>query len=121
MLLIFIGKSAAQPKPVTVNFTEKEIFVNDSKCFNYAKKGNEFSISDLGGKEIIKGTIRKNVMGKFESTIYFLQGAKTFTNKKIIGRNDLVFSLVNNGIIGKDCLLDQEKLKKFIAENNELP
>jgi hypothetical protein len=118
-VMFCIQYATAQTKPaITVNFTETEIFINDSKCFNYSKKGNEFSISDLSGKPIIKGTIRKNPMGKFESTILFLQLAKSFSNKKIIGRNDLIFALVNDNIIGKDCQIDIEKLKKFIEENN---
>jgi hypothetical protein len=122
LLILIIGAQCgfAQAKPgITVNFTETEIFINDSKCFNYAKNGNDFLISDLAGKALIKGTIRKNLMGKFESTIIFLPLAKTFSNKKIIGRNDLIFAVANGNIIGKDCHIDNEKLKKFIEENNE--
>ena len=105
---------------MTINFTETEIFINDAKCFNYSKKGNDFSIADNNGKEIIKGVIRKNLRGSFESVIMFLNVGKTFTNKKVIGRNDLIFSLINYKVIGPGCQFNIEKLNKFIEENNGL-
>lgn len=107
-------------KSISVSFAGNDILINDSKCFNYAKNGNDFTISDLNNKTIIKGAIRKNILDRFESTITFLQVDKTFTNKFIVGRNDLIFSLVNYDVIGKDCGINIEKLNKFIAEYNEI-
>lgn len=101
---------------VEVNFTDKQIFLGEAKCFNYVKQGNDFTITDSNNKEIIKGIVRKNLTGGFESLILFVDAKETFTNKKIVGRNDLILALVKNKVIDANCRFDMEKLSKFIKE-----
>jgi hypothetical protein len=114
------GVTAQTVKTATVTFSGNDILIDGNKCFTYKKDGNDFMISDAASKPLITGSIFKNILGRFESKIRFLQVNKDFSNKNIVGRNDLVFSLVNNKVIGTDCRIDTEKLENFIKENNEL-
>jgi hypothetical protein len=121
-LLFFSIPMAAQVNPHTaeVAFSPTGISVGGQKCFNYKKEGNRFTISDLSGNPLFVGNIRKNILGKFESTISFVTISQTFRNHKIVGRNDLVFSLLNFGVI-RNCTIDSDALKRFYVLENEKP
>jgi hypothetical protein len=103
-----------------VQFEKNEIILNKKKAFEYRKTGNDFVILDLKGNELITGSISKNEKDEWISIIDFKTVNKTFTNKKIIGRNHLIFALAEENIIKKNFEFDEKKLLKFIEKHNEL-
>ena len=103
-----------------VQFEKNEIILNKKKAFEYQKTGNDFVILDLKGNELITGSISKNEKNEWISIIDFKTVNKTFSNKKIIGRNHLVFALAEENIIKKNFEFDEKKLLKFIEKYNEL-
>jgi len=118
--LLFSLSLAAQVNPniAEVDFSPSAISIGGHKCFNYKKEGNTFTVSDLNGNPLFVGNIRKNVSGKFESAISMVAIGQTFRNRKIVGRNDLIFALVNFGVI-RNCTIDEAALKNFYALENE--
>jgi len=126
LLLSFSNqKLAAQQKQEEqiiqkVNFEADKIILNDKIAFNYIKLGNNFSILNLQNKEIISGVISLLSDGTFSSLITFVASGKQFSNKKIIGRNDLVFALAKNNVIKEDFTIDEVKLSHFFQEYNQL-
>ena len=103
-----------------VQFEKNEIVLNGKKAFEYQKAGNDFTILDLNGNELITGKISQNESGEWSSLIDFKTVNKTFSNKKIIGRNHLIFALTEENIIKRDFEIDKKKLLKFIKKHNEL-
>ena len=97
-----------------------KIILNDKLAYNYNRNGNDFVISNLDGKELIKGIITAQGKGKFSSIITFLTIGKEFSNKKIIGRQEIIFALCENNIIKDNFEIDETKLTKFFEKYNEL-
>lgn len=92
--------------------------MNNKHAFNYKLSNNNFTISNLSGKDLIKGEIRKKD-DEWSSIIDFLTIDKKFSNKKIIGRTDLILELTKSNIILEDFTFDNEKLIDFVNKNNE--
>ncbi|MGH2564538.1 MAG: hypothetical protein ACRDE5_08495 [Ginsengibacter sp.] len=97
-----------------------KIILNNKLAYNYTRNGNDFIISDLEGKELIKDSIISLGNGKFSSIITFVTVGKDFSNSKIIGRQQLIFALCENNIIKEDFTIDEEKLTAFLEKYNEL-
>lgn len=104
----------------SVTFDKEKIILNDVNCYNYLREGNEFKILDLNQKEVITGKVEKNSNNEFECIVTFVEINKKFSNKKMIGRNGIIFGLVNNNVIEKNFEFNIEKLNKFIEEFNEI-
>jgi hypothetical protein len=104
----------------SVSFEKEKIILNNVNCYNYIREGNEFKILDLNQKELIIGKVEKNSNDEFECVVTFVGINKQFSNKKMIGRNGIIFGLVNNNVIEKNFEFNIEKLNKFIEEFNEL-
>ncbi|VXB76857.1 conserved hypothetical protein [Flavobacterium sp. 9AF] len=113
-------KSVEKQLITAVKFETDKIILNDELAYNYSRKGNEFLISQIDGKELIKGTISSDENGKFSSVITFFQIGKEFTNEKIIGRNDLIFALCENNVIKENFEIDEVKLLAFFEKYNKL-
>jgi hypothetical protein len=113
-------EAKAERNVTAVKFADTKILLNEIHCYNYIKNGNDFTITDLSKKELISGHIQRNFEGAFESLIDFKIIGQKFTNKTIVGRNDLIFRLVNYDVFKKDCAIDVAKLKAFVAEFNQL-
>lgn len=103
-----------------VQFDNNNIILNGKKAFDYKKEGNDFTILDLNGKKLITGQIRMDENGEWKSLIEFKIVNKTFSNKKIIGRNHLIFALAEENVINKDLKINKKRLLKFIKKYNEL-
>ncbi|PTX62293.1 hypothetical protein C8N46_103393 [Kordia periserrulae] len=110
----------AQKNITEVQFEKDKIILNGKKAFDYRKEGNNYAILDLKGNELITGEIRKNDKGKWFSIITFKMVDKTFSNKKIIGRNHLIFALAEENVFQKNLKINKEKLLEFIQKYNEL-
>lgn len=122
--IIISAPALAQKKEkqiiTAVGFKEDSIILNNKVAFKYLKTGNDFTISDLEGNEIIKGSITSLGNNKFTSIITFIKIDKQFSNTKIIGRNDLIFAMCENNVITKNFDIDIDKLNDFIEKYNEL-
>ncbi|CAN1554256.1 hypothetical protein MCETHM1_02311 [Flavobacteriaceae bacterium] len=103
-----------------VSFDKEKIILNNVNCYNYLREGNEFKILDLNQKELIIGKVEKNSNNEFECVVTFVEINKQFSNKKMIGRNGIIFGLVNSNVIEKNFEFNKEKLNKFIDEFNEI-
>lgn len=103
-----------------VKFEEDNIILNNKVAFKYSKVGNDFVINDLDGNEIIKGSITQIGDKKYTSVITFVTINKEFSNKKIIGRNDLIFAMCENNVFTKKFEIDPDKLSAFLEKYNEL-
>lgn len=103
-----------------VSFDKEKIILNNVNCYNYLREGNDFKILDLNQKEIIIGKVEKNSNDEFECVVTFVEINKQFSNKKMIGRNGIIFGLVNSNVIEKNFEFNKEKLNKFIEEFNEI-
>jgi len=103
-----------------VKFESNHIILNNKKAFDYQKNGNDYSILDLKGNILVSGKISKNENGEWYSIIDFVTVNKKFSNKKIIGRNHLIFALAQSNVIKKNFKLNEKKLLEFIEKNNEL-
>ena len=124
ILLIFVTNilSAQKKEKQTitdVSFKGTEIILNKKHAFNYQKDGNHFSILTLDDQKIIEGDISSLGDGKFSSLITFLPDRK-FSNEKIIGRNQLIFALVEKNVFNKDFSINGENLDEFFKEYNQL-
>ncbi|MFK8010120.1 MAG: hypothetical protein AB8H03_27445 [Saprospiraceae bacterium] len=111
-----------KPKINKVNFSDNEISIANKKCFDYEKTGNSFKILNLDGEAVISGEIESlgKGTGKFKSIINFLTVNKKFTNPKVIGRNDIIFKLLDYHAINENCEIDNDKLMEFITQENKL-
>lgn len=69
---------------------------------------------------MIKVSITAQGNGKFSSIITFLTIGKEFSNKKIIGRQEIIFALCDNNIINDNFKIDEIKLINFFEKYNEL-
>ncbi len=103
-----------------VSFDKEKIILNNVNCYNYVREGNEFKILDLNQKELITGKVEKNLNDEFECVVTFVEINKKFSNKKMIGRNGIIFGLVNSNVIKENFEFNNEKLSKFIEEFNEI-
>jgi len=103
-----------------IEFDKNKIYLEGNLCFNYLLNNGEFAIMDLNSKNIITGKITSLENGNFTSLINFVIIDKKFHNDKIIGRNDIIFALIENFVIDRNCNIDIEKLIKFVEENNQL-
>jgi len=124
ILLIFVTPilSAQKTKEQLikdVSFNGTEIKLNNKHAFNYQKDGNHFAILTLDNQKIIEGDISSLGDGKFTSLITFLPDRK-FSNEKIVGRNQLIFALVEKNVFNKDFSINSENLDEFLKENNQL-
>ena len=126
-LVAFIGvvsSTYAQKKKkqiiTEVEFTTDKIILNNKHAFDYVKDRNYFEIKNLQGETLITGQIKSTDEKTFTSIINFLTLKEQFSNKKIVGRNELIFALCENNVITKDFKLDNDKLELFIKDYNEL-
>ena len=103
-----------------ISFETDKIILNNKQAYNYSKIDNDFVISTLDGKELIKGSISSDENGKFSSSITFVTVGKIFSNSKIIGRNQIIFSLCENNVIRENFEIDELKLLAFFQKYNEL-
>jgi hypothetical protein len=103
-----------------VSFDKEKIILNNVNCYNYVREGNEFKILDLNQKELIIGKVEKNSNDEFECVVTFVEMNKKFSNKKMIGRNGIIFGLVNSNVIENNFEFNKEKLNKFLEEFNEI-
>lgn len=103
-----------------VSFEGEKIVLNNVNCYNYIREENEFKIVDLNQKELIIGVLEKNSNDEVVCIVTFVEINQKFSNKKMIGRNGIIFGLVNDNVIEKNFEFNQKKLKKFIKKFNEL-
>ena len=94
--------------------------MNEIVSYKYERLDNKFIIKSLEGSEILKGTIENIGYNKFFTKIIFVNLNKEFSNPKIIGRNDLIFALVNFNVFNNDSTINESKLKEFIEKYNTL-
>jgi hypothetical protein len=124
LMLTFINvysqKSKEEQIIKAVKLEADKIILNNKLAFNYSRNGNDYSISNLDGKEIIKGIITSLGEGNFSSVITFVTIGKEFSNKKIIGRKEIIFALCENNVIKENFELDEAKLTLFFEKYNEL-
>jgi hypothetical protein len=128
ILLLFIylnittiySQRKIKPNITAVEFKETKIILNKKHAFNYYKKANDFTISDLNDNPLITGKITPLGNSQFASKIYFITVEKEFYNEKIIGRNDLIMTLCDNNVITKQLEIDNEQLDLFIENFNEI-
>jgi hypothetical protein len=115
------AQEAVEKQIITsVKLEADKIFLNDQLAFNYLRIDSDFIISNLNGKELIKGHISSDENGKFSSIITFVTFGKDFSNEKIIGRKEIIFALCENNVIKENFEIDELKLTAFIKKYNEL-
>ena len=123
-ILSFTNLKAQESKDVkiitAVKLEADKIILNNKTAYNYTRNGNDFLISKLDGKELIKGSITSLGNGKFSSIITFVTIGKEFSNEKIIGRKEVIFALCENNVIKQNFELDEAKLNLFFEKYNEL-
>ena len=123
-ILSFLNLKAQESKEVqiitAVELKADKIILNNKKTNNYSRNGNDFLISNLDGKELIKGSITSHGNGKFSSIITFVTVGKEFSNEKIIGRKEIIFALCENNVIKDNFEIDEAKLTLFFEKYNEL-
>jgi hypothetical protein len=123
-ILSFTNLKAQESKDVqiitAVKLEADKIILNNKTAYNYTRNGNDFLISKLDGKELIKGSITSLGNGKFSSIITFVTIGKEFSNEKIIGRKEVIFALCENNVIKENFELDEAKLNLFFEKYNEL-
>ena len=123
-ILSFANLKAQESKDVqiikAVKLEADKIILNNKTAYNYTRNGNDFLISKLDGKELIKGSITSLGDGKFSSIITFVTIGKEFSNEKIIGRKEVIFALCENNVIKENFELDEAKLNLFFEKYNEL-
>ncbi|MDN3673606.1 hypothetical protein QWY99_11125 [Flavobacterium branchiarum] len=124
LLLSFINLNAQTSKEeqiiTAIKLETDKIILNDKLAYNYSRNNNDFIISDLDGKELIKGSITSLGDGNFSSILTFVTIGKEFSNAKIIGRQEIIFALCNNNVITKNFKIDKKKLRLFFEKYNEL-
>lgn len=124
LLLSFINLNAQTSKEeqiiTAIELETDKIILNDKLAYNYSRNNNDFIISDLDGKELIKGSITSLGDGNFSSILTFVTIGKEFSNAKIIGRQEIIFALCNNNVITKNFKIDKKKLRLFFEKYNEL-
>ena len=123
-ILSFLNLKAQESKEVqiitAVELKADKIILNNKTAYNYSRNGNDFLISNLDGKELIKGSITSHGNGKFSSIITFVTVGKEFSNEKIIGRKEIIFALCENNVIKDNFEIDEAKLTKKKKKYNEL-
>ena len=123
-ILSFTNLKAQESKDAqiitAVKLEADKIILNNKTAYNYTRNGNDFLISKLDGKELIKGSITSLGDGKFSSIITFVTIGKEFSNEKIIGRKEVIFALCENNVIKENFELDEAKLRLFFEKYNEL-
>lgn len=123
-ILSFVNLKAQESKKVqiitAIKLEADKIILNDKLAYNYTRNGNDFLISNLDGKELIRGSITSHGNGKFSSIITFVTVGKEFSNKKIIGRQEIIFALCENNVIRDNFEIDEAKLALFFEKYNEL-
>ena len=79
-ILSFLNLKAQESKEVqiitAVELKADKIILNNKTAYNYSRNGNDFLISNLDGKELIKGSITSHGNGKFSSIITFVTVGK---------------------------------------------
>lgn len=124
LLLSFINLNAQTSKEeliiTAIELETDKIILNNKLAYNYSRNNNDFTISDLDGKELIKGSITSLGNGNFSSILTFVTIGKEFSNAKIIGRQEIIFALCNNNVITKNFKIDKKKLRLFFEKYNEL-
>ena len=122
-ILSFLNLKAQESKEVqiitAVELKADKIILNNKTAYNYSRNGNDFLISNLDGKELIKGSITSHGNGKFSSIITFVTVGKEFSNEKIIGRKEIIFALCENNVIKDNFEIDEAKLTLFFEKYNE--
>ena len=103
-----------------VKLETDKIFLNNQLAYNYSRVDNDFVISSLDGKEFIKGSISSDENGNFSSIITFVTVGKKFSNKKIIGRKEIIFALCENNVLKENFEINELKLTEFFQKFNEL-
>lgn len=113
-------RDSKKPNVKKVEMEEDLIFLNKKAAYKYKRVGNDFSILKMDGQKIIEGNIENIGKNKFKTLINFIPQNVKFSNSKIVGRNDLVFALVNFNVFEKNGTINEERLKLFLDEYNEL-
>lgn len=116
------GVSKKQDKQIItkVNFPKDNlniIILNDKHAFNFIKNENYFEILNLNNEKLITGNIFWEDE-KWKSNIEFKTVNKSFSNSKIISRNELIFTLAESNVITENFELDSEKLLVYIEKFN---
>ncbi len=116
------GVSKKQDKQIItkVNFPKDNlniIILNDKHAFNYIKHENYFEILNLNNEKLITGNIFWEDE-KWKSNIEFITVNKSFSNSKIISRNELIFTLAESNVITENFELDSKKLLVYIEKFN---
>ncbi|REG90833.1 hypothetical protein [Flavobacterium aquicola] len=123
-ILSFANLTAQESKEdqiiTAIELKADKIILNNKTAYNYSRNGNDFLISNLDGKELIKGSITSHGNGKFSSIITFITSGKKFSNEKIIGRQEIIFALCENNVIKDNFEIDEAKLTMFFEKYNEL-
>lgn len=123
-ILSFVNLTAQESKQdqiiTAIELKADKIILNNKTAYNYSRNGNDFLISNLDGKELIKGSITSHGNGKFSSIITFITSGKKFSNEKIIGRQEIIFALCENNVIKDNFEIDEAKLTIFFEKYNEL-
>lgn len=112
--ILFSAKLLCQ----SVNFVNDSIIIDSKLCFYFHKSNDSFFIHTLDNKKIIEWQVKSLNAGKFSTTYFFPAIEKQFYRGDINGRNALIFLLVQNKII-QNCAINEKKLLKFIAQNNQ--
>lgn len=126
LLIVMVSSKINAQTPITkqiitdVGFENNKIILNKISCYNYIREGNEFKILDLNNSPLITGTVEKNANDEFVCEVTFVEINKKFSNKKMIGRNGIIFALIDNNVIEKDFKFNKEKLLQFINDYNEI-
>ncbi|RAR47906.1 hypothetical protein B0I10_107187 [Flavobacterium lacus] len=124
LLFTFTGLIAQKSKEkqiiTEVKLEADKIILNKKLAYNYTRDGNDFLISALDGRALIRGSITSEGNGKFSSIITFVTVEKEFSNEKIIGRKEIIFALCENNVIKKNFEIDEVKLASFFEKYNEL-
>jgi len=108
------------PNIKDVSFDKDNIILNKKISYKYDRNEDLFTIKNIDGKKLIEGSIKNLGDKKFETTINFLSKNIKFSNPKIIGRNDLIFALVNFNVFNKNGTINELKLEEFIKKYNIL-
>ena len=120
-LIPFFGFTQNKNSFDNVHFEKFEIFLDGKLAYKYTIDDSYyFEIINLQGEKIITGKITSLGNKKFSSVIHFPTVNRTFTNEKVIGRNDIILHLNSHLVIKKNFKLDEKRLNEFIDKYNGL-
>lgn len=113
--------SDSNPSNITdVSFDKDHIILNKKIAYTYQRIENDFTLRNLENEIILEGYIENIAYKTFKTTITFSEPKVDFYNARIVGRNDLIFALVNFNVFNTDGTIDPKRLALFIQNFNEL-